>query len=891
MNCKFIKLFLVSAAVCLPHCVHGQQTKPRVLVSTDIGGTDPDDNQSMAHLLMCSDMVDIEGLVSSPSFGEGDKSEILRMIDLYELDYAKLSGCFPGLTPPDSLRPLAKQGVSTLAPLKGFTEATEGSDWIIECARKEDTRPLWVLVWGTLDDLAQALHDAPDITDKIKVYYIGGPNKKWGVNSYDYIARNFPDLWMIENNASYRGFISDDKNPDHYNAGYYDNVISGAGHLGRDFKNYYGGNVKMGDSPSLFYLLDGNPDNPATSSWGGRFEPMRRSPRFSLYPKNGDRDTVNVYSVVEFSVNFDNPADSLNLIIDHQTWSGERVNPNCITVRYSPKQTAILPYTIITGNDTISATLVVTNIWPGDNDAKYYPLGKNWYTDISNPGFFIGKWQGAETVSSGRKDVLDHWQKRWECLKDSVQALTPAFPGAEGFGKYTSGGRGGKVYHVTTLADGNYPGTLRHAAMQSGPRTIVFDVAGTIMLDSMLRITEGDMTIAGQSAPGDGICIAGYPVVLKGDNIIIRYLRFRVGDTNPGDHDGIGGTDFKNLILDHCSVSWSVDECCGLYGGEDFTVQWCIFSEPLRYSDHTKGGSHGYGAIFGGSRASYHHNLIAHGESRMPRIGPRPGTQTREHLDMRNNVIYNWAGVGCYGGEGMLANIVNNYYKPGPATPREGPVSHRIFSPGVRTISYVTRRDGSLNQWAPMLHRWGEFYIDGNVMEGNSEVTADNWTNGVFSQIDREGNDKTFTPEIEAMMRLSSPIAYAGVTTQSAVDAYEYVLDNAGCSHIRDDVDLRIIDETRCGTASLTGSRAPDAAIKPGFIDTQTDVLQPGQKSPWPKLTATKKQIKALHDTDGDGIPDLWEKAHGLDPNDPTDGSAKTASGYTNLELYLNSLI
>lgn len=892
MNYKSLHLIIISTVIAiLPFFSFAQPSKPRVLISTDIGGTDPDDNQSMAHLMMCSDMVDIEGLVSSPSFGTGDKSEIFRMIDLYELDYPKLSACYPQLTPPDALRAVVRQGVRFLAPLEGFTKATDGSDWIVECARRDDTRPLWVLVWGTLDDLAQALHDAPDIADKINVYYIGGPNKKWGVNSYDYIARNFPNLRMIENNASYRGFITDDKNPDHYNTGYYNDVIDGAGFLGRDFKSYYNGNVKMGDSPSLFYLLDGNPDNPTTSSWGGRFEPMSRSPRFALTPKSGDRDTVNVYSVVEFSVTSTDPTDSLLLIIDRQSWPGQRVSPDQLTVRYSPKQTASLPYTLITSHDTISATLDVSNIWPGDSSDDAYQLGCNWYTDISNPGFFIGKWHGAETVASGRKNVLDHWQERWECLKDTLTTLTPAFPGAEGFGKYTTGGRGGKVYHVTTLADGNEPGTLRYAVNQKGPRTVVFDVAGTIMLDSTLRITEGDLTIAGQTAPGDGICIAGYPVVLKGDNTIVRYLRLRVGDLHRGDHDGIGGTDFKRLILDHCSVSWSVDECCGLYGGEDFTVQWCIFSEPLRFSGHTKGGSHGYGAIFGGARASYHHNLIAHGESRMPRIGPRPGTQTREHLDMRNNVIYNWAGVGCYGGEGMLANIVNNYYKPGPATPTEGPVSHRIFSPGVRTVSYVTRRDGSLNAWAPMLHRWGEFFIDGNVMEGNPGVTADNWTDGVFSQIDREGNDGTFTPAVMETMRLFRPIYFADITTQTAADAFESVLNDAGCSIRRDAVDKRIIDETRRGTASLTGSRAADATAKKGFIDTQADAILPGSKSPWPVLKASSKQIKALRDSDGDGIPDKWEKANGLNPNDPTDGSASTPSGYTNLELYINSLI
>lgn len=884
------KSLLLLLLCTLPLCAAARQPKPRVLISTDIGGTDPDDNQSMAHLLMYSDMVDIEGLVSSPSFGDGDKSEILRMIDLYEQDYTRLAAHCPELTPPDSLRPLAKQGVRNLAPLKGFTSSTEGSDWIIECARRPDRRPLWVLVWGTLDDVAQALHDAPDIADRIKVYFIGGPNKKWGVNSYDYIARNFPDLWMIENNSSYRGFISDVKLQDHYNSGYYDDAIRGAGHLGADFKRYYDGIVKMGDSPSLFYLIDNRPDDPSSSSWGGRFEPTCHTPRFHLSPRQGDHDTVNVYSVVELSVESTDPSDSLTLIIDKQKWPGERVSPDRLTVRYSPKQTATLPYHLVVGADTISATLEIDNIWPGDNSADSYQLGSNWYTDISNPGFFIGKWQGAETVASARKNVLDHWQQRWEWLKDSVTHPTPAFPGAEGFGKYASGGRGGKVYHVTTLADGNQPGTLRHAAMQPGRRTVVFDVAGTIMLDSPLRITEGDLTIAGQSAPGDGICIAGYPVVLKGDNTIVRYLRLRVGDLHSGDHDGIGGTDFKNLILDHCSVSWSVDECCGLYGGEDFTVQWCIFSEPLRNSGHSKG-AHGYGAIFGGSRASYHHNLIAHSESRTPRIGPRPGTQTREHLDMRNNVIYNWAGSGCYGGEGMLANIVNNYYKPGPATPTEGPVAHRIFCPGVRTVSYVTRRDGSLNQWAPMLHRWGEFFIDGNVMEGNPDVTADNWTDGVINQIDRLGNDGTFTPEAESFIRLSDPVASAGITTESAADAFQSVLRHAGCSHRRDAIDSRIVDETRSGSASLIGSRAEDAADKPGFIDSQTDAIPRGKSSPWPPLKATKDELKAVRDTDGDGIPDEWELIHGLDPADPSDGPTTTPCGYTNLEIYLNSLI
>lgn len=469
-----------------------------------------------------------------------------------------------------------------------------------------------------------------------------------------------------------------------------------------------------------------------------------------------------------------------------------------------------------------------------------------------------------------------------------------AFPGAEGFGRYTTGGRGGKVYHVTTLADGTMPGTLRHAVMQEGPRTVVFDVAGTIFLDSPLRITSGDLTIAGQTAPGDGVCVAGRQVSFQADNTIVRYMRFRIGNDAPGSPDGIGGTDFRNLIIDHCSVSWSVDECCGLYGGEDFTVQWCIFSEALRDAGHSKGGTHGYGAIFGGAKASYHHNLLAHSESRMPRLGPRPGTQTREHLDMRNNVIYNWAGEGCYGGEGMKVNIVNNYYKPGPATPRDREVAHRIASPGVRTTAYVTGRDGSPNAWKPMEHVWGRYYVDGNVMEGDEDVTRDNWTRGVLSQIHNEQCDGTFNDSVARAIRLDSPLEHGTVTTHTAEEAYHQVLARAGCSLARDAVDRRVVEETRLGTASLRGSRAKDAHLLPGFIDTPYDAAPARGVSPWPILTAGDTPVEHIIDTDGDGIPDYWELARGLDPADPSDGPATTLSpttGYTNLEIYLNSLV
>ena len=254
----------------------------RVLISTDIGGTDPDDNQSMAHLLMYSNEFDLEGLVSSPSFGSGSASEIYRMIDVYEKDLPRLSRHVRGLMKPKALRRLVKQGRTDELPPCGYGESTEGSQWIVKQARRNDPRPLYVLVWGCLEDVAQALHDAPDIAPKLRVYWIGGPNKKWGVNGYCYIVEHFPNLWMIENNTTYRAFIYDSKNKDQWNMGYFDTFIKDAGHLGRDFAAYYKGNPKMGDTPSLLYMMDGDPTNPEQQSWGGRFVRCSRTPRVVL---------------------------------------------------------------------------------------------------------------------------------------------------------------------------------------------------------------------------------------------------------------------------------------------------------------------------------------------------------------------------------------------------------------------------------------------------------------------------------------------------------------------------------------------------------------------------------------------------------------------------------
>ena len=464
----------------------------------------------------------------------------------------------------------------------------------------------------------------------------------------------------------------------------------------------------------------------------------------------------------------------------------------------------------------------------------------------------------------------------------SQEEKLPAFPGAEGFGRYVTGGRGGKVYHVTNLDDsGN--GSLRWALGQNGAKTIVFDVSGTIHLNSSLSIGS-NTTVAGQTAPGDGICVADYPCSIGGNNVIVRYMRFRLGNKNvtvngADGWDGFGGMDQKDWMIDHCSVSWSTDECLSVLGNKNTTVQWCLVAQSLVNSGHSKG-AHGYGGNWGGSGASFHHNLIAHHTSRTPRLGPRPTTQLDERMDMRNNVIYNFGGNGCYGGEGMTVNIVNNYYKPGPGSPT-GTKGKRIAGIGIRTNSYVT----TYPAYAPALHLWGKYYVTGNVNTKYSDVTNNNWTIGIIDQIDANGCDGTFTQATKDSIKLEEPMKFVYTTTHTAAKAYEKVLDYVGASKSRDSFDEMIIADTRDGKASHTG-----AGLSSGFINTQEDnkPANAGEDwSAWPTLNSTE----APADTDGDGMPDEWETANGLNPNDAADGNETNEEGYTNLEVYLNALV
>lgn len=429
MNILSIVLILLS---CFINLLSGQSShsKPRIIVSTDIGGTDPDDNQSMAHLLMYSDKFEIEGIVSSPSYGEGSTAEILRMIDLYEKDWPKLRSHYPDLMDPEDLRAVTKQGVRGNAPYRGFTNESEGSNWIIHCANKPSDQPLWILVWGGLEDVAQALHDDPTIQDKIRVYWIGGPNKKWSANSYAYIVENFPDLWFIENNASYYGFFSDNNDLDQVkSSNYYDAHIKGAGHLGEDFKQYYKGEIKMGDTPTILYLMHGDSEDPTGESWGGSFEPISRSARNIFYDLTSLQDTVAFCSIMEFQLagekrSIERDSICFYLVMPYgsseQIWPGYYLGQGKYGVRYIPKKAEVLQYYIRSSLPEFSGRkgkVVIQNSWPGKENVVDYPLGKNWYSDKSDPILYDGKIQGGKTIQKWRTAVLLDWAERWKVLR------------------------------------------------------------------------------------------------------------------------------------------------------------------------------------------------------------------------------------------------------------------------------------------------------------------------------------------------------------------------------------------------------------------------------------------------------------------------------------------
>ncbi|MBR5963568.1 MAG: pectate lyase [Bacteroidaceae bacterium] len=452
----------------------------------------------------------------------------------------------------------------------------------------------------------------------------------------------------------------------------------------------------------------------------------------------------------------------------------------------------------------------------------------------------------------------------------------PAFPGAEGGGRYTTGGRGGTVFFVTSLADTNtgdsktHCGTLRWCVGQSGKRTILFRVSGIIELKSRLNIKNGDLTIAGQSAPGDGICLKDNSVCIQADNVIIRYMRFRPGDANPDfEDDAIWGRYQKNIILDHCSMSFSVDECASFYANQNFTMQWCLLSESLRCSLHDKG-NHGYGGLWGGENASFHHNMLAHHDSRNARLNGwqrkglsySHGNTSEERVDYRNNVVYNWGSNSTYGGEAAgKYNIVNNYYRYGPAT-NQG-VRSRLVQMDKDEKSFVIDVNGT-----NVTTNHGIYYISGNYMWGNATVTNNNWsTSGI----------KNNTGEDLSKCRTNTPFEFEAIPTHTAEQAFEKVLAYAGACLARDAQDARVAYEAEEGTYTFEGSKGGTK----GIIDTPDDVGG----------YCTYSQTAAPKDTDSDGIPDAWEFSHDLSHTDASDASEYADDGYTWLEHYLNDLV
>ena len=477
---------------------------------------------------------------------------------------------------------------------------------------------------------------------------------------------------------------------------------------------------------------------------------------------------------------------------------------------------------------------------------------------------------------------------------EDMHGRTLAFPGAEGGGMYATGGRGGRVIHVTNLNDSG-EGSLRAAIAESGPRIIVFDVAGTIQLKSELRIRNGNLTIAGQTAPGDGICLRDNTVRLDADNVIIRFLRFRLGDQGPlsDGSDAFWGRYHEDIVIDHCSMSWAVDECASFYANRNFTMQWCMISEALRVSRHSKG-AHGYGGIWGGRNASFHHNLLAHNDSRNARIdhpqiyfgdGGDYLETHRGNVDYRNNVIYNWGSNSTYGGEDGHFNIVGNYYKPGPASENDRNYYVDAY--------WHYEKDGTV-----YADSYPELYLSGNKHERG--IDESRYPGGVY------WHDQG-SPEPEHVI-LDSPLPILSddsetcyTTTHDAGTAFDRVIEFAGASLSRDAVDARIAGETRGGTATyMDGTTAEsrrkidsgevDASYSEGgMIDSQSVV------GGWPELDATEEQIAAQSaDADGDGMPDWFEERFGLDPDSASDASAKTLDKfgrYPNLEMYLHWLV
>lgn len=510
----------------------------------------------------------------------------------------------------------------------------------------------------------------------------------------------------------------------------------------------------------------------------------------------------------------------------------------------------------------------------------------------------------------------------------STMAQAPAFPGAEGHGRFVTGGRGGKIYHVTNLNDSG-TGSFREA-VKSGNKIIVFDVAGVIALKYDLKIAD-NITILGQTAPSPGITLRYY-TVQPGSNNIIRFIRIRRGQEK-NINDGADASWQRNktgIIFDHCSFSWSIDEVASFYDNNNFTMQWCTVAESLTNPGHSKG-AHGYGGIWGGKLASFHHNFVAHLMNRGPRFnGARYGwtgytnnkeystykwqnTVQAENVDFRNCVMYNAQGT-CYGGPGgRQINIVNNYYKAGPSHSLKGTTLNGLkvdVSTGKErgsqdriTLVTLSTKDNSDKKHPELYDMTSRYYIKGNTTETTKGQKTENqdWKGISYDKGIPSLNGEYYSPDAKnfygdavahttisgkscVKIKMDEPAPTGQVTTHSAAEAYEKVLAYVGASLYRDEIDARYMEEAKTGTAKYTGS----ITKSPGIIDKVSDVKG------YTEANFGTGSRPAGFDTDKDGIPDEWEKANGLNPNDASDAltySLDKKGYYTNIEVYANSLV
>lgn len=513
-------------------------------------------------------------------------------------------------------------------------------------------------------------------------------------------------------------------------------------------------------------------------------------------------------------------------------------------------------------------------------------------------------------------------------MSAAALAQAPTFPGAEGHGRYVTGGRGGRVVHVTNLNDSG-TGSFREA-VKSGKRIIVFDVAGVIALKSDLKIGD-NITILGQTAPSPGITLRYY-TVQPGNNNIIRFLRIRRGEEK-NINDGADATWQRNktgIIFDHCSFSWSIDEVASFYDNNNFTMQWCTIAESLTNPGHSKG-AHGYGGIWGGKLASFHHNFVGHLMNRGPRFnGARYGwtgyTSNKEYstykwqnavqaenVDFRNCVMYNAQGT-CYGGPGGgQINIVNNYYKAGPSHSLKGKTLNGlkvdISTGSVRgnqdriTLVTLSTQSNSDKNHPELYDMTSRYFINGNITETTKGSVTKNqdWKDISYDKGIPSLNGEYYSPDAKnfygdnvahvtisgkscVKIKMDAPAPTGEVTTHSAAESFSKVLAYSGASLYRDEIDARYMEEAKTGTAKYKGS----ITQSPGIIDKVADVNGYTEAN---FGTATRP---ADFDTDKDGIPDAWEIANGLDPNDATDAltySLDSKGYYTNLEVYANSLV